>query len=303
MDPPLVNISGLAVLGSFVILLSVSYIIPSPYLRMFCLFYILSYTSTCSHRVSTLVALFLVYLQILYRYYHPDSKKHQLLSCSVPSLLACLCVLALSPAIQRYEDTLCFRVILYIMVVYLAVTIFEWTIHKYVMHCYSNWPWLDTTDCSFGIVDWMRGSCRLHKDHHLSVNADMTLKGIKHNGELLFGWPTLFACAVVILCVSSVLNSVLGLNIPFGTQTLIVTSFILGFAYVWNGIHPSSHGIKLAGAPGRYAPGMDVELSKQSVHYKNHEIHHGIKGNRKGNFNVVFLGGDELFDTNRLVSA
>jgi hypothetical protein len=47
-----------------------------------------------------------------------------------------------------------------------------------------------------------------------------------------------------------------------------------------------------------FVPKIDTPESMYKVYLTNHELHHQIKGDDKGNYNVVFLGADEVFNTN-----
>jgi hypothetical protein len=69
---------------------------------------------------------------------------------------------------------------------------------------------------------------------------------------------------------------------------------------VWNSIHPGMHGMRVDMPLSEGPSGADIRLHRANPYYLNHKAHHHVKGADKGNFNVVFLGADELFATNRM---
>jgi hypothetical protein len=129
----------------------------------------------------------------------------------------------------------------------------------------------------------------------------MSLKFVDVISELYSTWDTLILILVLAITVNLMISFILQLNISIIQN--IVTTVILGliFAGVWNTIHPSMHNHKVDILLQDGIPGMHVEISKDNLYFKNHMYHHHIKGDKKGNYNVVYLGFDEFMGSNKLV--
>jgi hypothetical protein len=132
----------------------------------------------------------------------------------------------------------------------------------------------------------------------MSVNNDMTLKHETHENSLIFTWETLLMVLVIGLVLSYVVTKVLNLRIPLMTQIIAFVVLTILYGIVWNNIHPRMHDTNVQ-LPLHKGPG-DINMKYNDILYENHKLHHIIKGEEKGNFNVVFLGMDELMMTNNL---
>ena len=96
-------------------------------------------------------------------------------------------------------------------------------------------------------------------------------------------------------------------NIWYAVYTMCIYILLGAFLFVvWNSVHPYLH----------YRNGRDITpfaFSAQTVHrfrnswyinsmLTNHVMHHIVKGERKGNYNIVFPGADWLFGTDNTPS-
>ena len=182
------------------------------------------------------------------------------------------------------------RYALFGCLMWLSASLVEWVLHKYVMHCTQHAPWMKS-------VPLVSSVCVTHHRHHLSVNSDMSMDHVENVHELVFDWKTTAQVGAIVLPTMFAWNWALGLRVPVGVVLAVVIAFTVGFSTIWNTVHPAMHEYK--GPLPALLPRLPVEPSKGLL-YRNHEVHHQIKGERKGNFNVVFLGADELLSTNRL---
>jgi len=172
------------------------------------------------------------------------------------------------------------------------------------MHCYQNWTYLDTTPNTNTLWQQLQLSCHIHKDHHKNVHPeDMHLIHESQNhGEIFFDWATLFLLILGGFCIVYIISWLLQLNVSWCEQILLTTAMGFIFGIVWNTIHPIIHSKTENNSTLNYGP-PTIPLKKindDGIFKQNHVIHHKIKDDRKGNFNVVFLGADELFNTNRI---
>ena len=173
---------------------------------------------------------------------------------------------------------------------WLSASLVEWVLHKYVMHCTQHAPWMRS-------VPLLHDVCATHHRHHLSVNEDMSMDHVADVHELVFDWKTTAEVGAIVLPAMFAWNWALGLRVPTAAVLVTVIAFTIGFSTIWNTVHPSMH--QYAGPLPALLPRLPLEPSRGLL-YRNHEVHHQITGERKGKYNVVFLGADELMNTNRL---
>ena len=182
------------------------------------------------------------------------------------------------------------RYALFAGLLWLSGTCAEYALHKYVMHCTQNAPWMKRSRA-------LRETCESHHDHHLSVKPDNTLSHVHHPGELVFDWSVTLKVLCVVAPVMVAWDAVLGLRVGARAAIVATAVAVLGFSAVWNSVHPDMHGYE--GEFPRMPPRVPG-LRARGILARNHELHHQVKGPRKGNYNVVFLGADELFGANRM---
>lgn len=173
------------------------------------------------------------------------------------------------------------KLISLIILLYLELTIGEVIIHKYIMHNKE-----DSFIRRYGLYG------EGHVVHHHDVLDDMKLKE-DHSEEGLF-----FALSDVVYV------SIITFIIWFPTIRMFYNvkwyyvlglSVFLGFLYrqLWDFLHYSFHQID--------------ELEKYKSNplfywlFYNHSMHHLNKGLGKGNYNIIFPGGDFILGTYKSV--
>jgi len=295
-----------------IILTFAPWIIFSGYMFMFVIGFVVSYIINNSYYTALFIALLMVYGRMLYRYAMTTTSPKELndytgAKNTTVFMLGIITVIGLAHALQQNQKYIpLLRYPIYFMVVYMFFSFVEWILHRYVMHCYMYFPWLDKVDPATTFMPFvtynMQRSCQLHHDHHKSVNADMSLKDVEHRDshELTFDWATMIM--IIILVAPALFALVWALQLKIGWKVQLVTIFIsaLVFCLAWNSIHPTMHGAKVRVSIQEGAPNLGWDLHKTNIYYQNHDVHHQIKGDEKGNYNVIFLGADELLMTNRL---
>jgi len=175
--------------------------------------------------------------------------------------------------------------LLYLFVLYIVFTISEWMVHRYVMH---------------GDEDRNHIS-RDHWKHHRNVRNDMSLEdGIE---GLYFYWPEtvmVFVIALVeALLLRLVFSALFGVTISLFVVILVVVVITLYQSSFWNTIHPDIHHAPMHINWKYGVPGWDgwKRMFFYSWLKNNHEKHHRVKGNDKGNFNITLPGGDWILGT------
>jgi hypothetical protein len=193
---------------------------------------------------------------------------------------------------------------IYIVLMYWLSSFIEWVSHKYIMHGYQYWPWLDKVHTTFPPLVEMQRSCKSHHTHHLSINKDMTVDKEKMGDEyeLFFPWKISLILIIVALPGAFCLATIMHLGVPSWIVAPVITiAFVLLFSFIWNTIHPRMHDYEVQlGITDGVPAHPKWASSKEGLYHRNHEAHHQVKGPQKGNFNVVFLGMDEIMGTNRL---
>lgn len=166
------------------------------------------------------------------------------------------------------QQEIYFKYFFALTLIYLTITLTEWFFHKHLMHN----PQVDPG----------------HIRHHKSVKRDMTLEeedyhemdihmGV-HHSCIIFLWS--------IVCVYFITYHVCELKINI--QIIITFSLCLSIFYheVWNIYHRKMHFEK--------AFFQETRNPYLKWMYENHAKHHLQKGKRKGNYNILFPGGDHL---------
>ena len=260
---------SLLVVARHVMLTHAPALVFSGYAYVLVIGYCIAYAVTRSLHVALLLGLLMVYGRAVYRYAAPG---HVLLDYTgLPNtalfVAGLVATVAAAHGLMPYRTSAAVRYGLFFLLVYLQSSLIEWTLHKYVMH------------------------------HHLSVNADMTLSHVDNTHTLLFDWATLAMPAVPAFAMMLLTSRLLGLGIPVRVQAATLAALTLFFGFVWNGAHPKMHLADVA-MPAAKGPPVLRGLSYPELMRKNHELHHTIKGDSKGNYNVVFLGADELLMSN-----
>lgn len=173
----------------------------------------------------------------------------------------------------------------YFMSLYMFCTILEWHVHRYIMHAPMFFPPLQ---------GYLKTTCERHQFHHGVTKDDMTLEKIESPFEIILSWNTVGMVFATLLSFSYLTVNTL---IPFTFQLAVSATTALVWGYAWNTLHADLHDhnnlkYKLTDGPGLLKVKFPIFL------YENHVLHHRIKGKDKGNFNIVFLGGDHILGTN-----
>ena len=155
-----------------------------------------------------------------------------------------------------------------IFLMYLITTLTEWFVHKHIMHNNKLDPG--------------------HIRHHKSVKRNMKLddKDFDEVDIKMGSHHTLLITTWSFISFNYILNHLCKVHVC--KKKIIVFSVFLGIFYhqLWNKYHRKMH--------------FEADYFKKTKNpylkwmFENHAIHHLQKGNRKGNYNIVFPGGDLL---------
>ncbi len=167
------------------------------------------------------------------------------------------------------------RCVMCITCLYLYVTLGEWFIHKHVMHNEEFDPG--------------------HIRHHKSVNIDMTLDDDEFiEDDIQMGSQHTVMITMGTACISNVIiNKIFEMDIS--KYNIIMGSILLALFYkvMWNKYHRKMH--------------FESEFFEKTANpylkwiYFNHSIHHLQKGVLKGNYNILFPGGDHIMGDYRTI--
>jgi len=197
--------------------------------------------------------------------------------------------------------------------IYMVASSIEWAIHRYIMHCIDN---------SKIPSKALRNINRQHVLHHNVTNTDMTIKpsldGYKKQKlsrrqekfqGLYFTWRINIAITFGFIVGSAVVNFVVGVilspvivyDVTYTVAISLGLVLCLWMNVVWNYVHPTLHhaeGLKLS-------EGLDLLPRRDWMQdtfiynylWKHHVLHHFLKGENAGNFNVTLPGADWLYGT------
>lgn len=162
-----------------------------------------------------------------------------------------------------------------IIFLYIELSLGEVIVHKYIMHNKK------------GIIRKLYGLS--HIDHHIDVQYNMKLKKDYSKKGLYFS--LLDSLYISLLIFISWYPTILLFGYNILLKYIIILSLLVGLIYnfSWNFLHYSFHQVK--------------ELKKYRKNpifnwlFINHALHHLIKGEKKGNYNMLFPGGDHILNT------
>ena len=265
-------------------------IVFSGYAYMFAITFAISYGILHDLKASLLISLLTTIGLVLYRYSQTTETLKDVTGIrnTLVFVFGLVTVFVASNFLAPYKNSLVVDYALYATVLYSAASAMEWVIHRYLMHCYQYAPWILNSP--------LKGKCLEHKNHHMSVKDDMSLRETSHDVELIFGLKTTSMFTVVFFIISGFVVyslDIKGVNVY--THAIVSVLAVLLVSMIWNSIHTKMHK-KEVDVP--FVPKIDTPDSVYQVYLKNHDLHHQIKGEDKGNFNVVVLGADEIFKTN-----
>lgn len=276
-------------------------VVISGYLFMFVIAFSIAFAISHCFHIALLIATLIIYGRMIYRYNAPKNVIQN--STSLPStilfVIGIISIVIVSYLLIPYNKSLIIQYSLFFMITYLIVSIGEWFLHKKVLHCFHFWPWLYNNKFTNPILLHLQNDCKIHHAHHIYTKDDMTLSHIDDENELLFCWKTLAIIALISPFILISVVRILRLRIPIKVQIITMILFTLVFGIVWNGSHPQTHSVQNISMPITEGP-VWKSMPYPNIIETNHEMHHRIKGKDKGNFNVVFLGADELFNSNNL---
>jgi hypothetical protein len=260
----------------------------SAYLYMFALALVISYCILQDVKSSLTVSILLIFGMIIYRH----NTKTTETSDTVAFTLGVSTVFALSAALKPYTKSMAIDFTLYGSALYLVMSLTEWLVHKYVMHCYQKAPWLLSLPDNV-----LTRTCIGHRNHHLSVKPDMSLDNTVEDEQLIFSWAEIIPLSIVIFMFMGGIAHFLKLRINiYGNAAMCIGASVL-HATVWNSIHTDMHNHDIT----TQLPDVNVPHIFFREWTRNHTLHHQIKSEKKGNYNVVFLGVDELFESNNKI--
>ena len=168
------------------------------------------------------------------------------------------------------------KLIILIIILYIELSIGEVIVHRYIMHNKEG-----------TLIRKYYGN--LHNTHHLDVLNDMKLKDEYNERGLYFALTDSFYVAILTFLVWY--PTIQSFDIKLKSEYLVGICLVIGLIYKfsWDFLHYSFHQIS--------------ELDKFKNNnlflwlFKNHSYHHLVKGETKGNYNIIFPGGDYLFNT------
>lgn len=179
----------------------------------------------------------------------------------------------------------------FVLLAYFCGSLIEYSFHKYVMHGNVNCPWLSKSNLFKHIYNEY---CDMHVYHHINTDDDMNVENIKDEREIIFSKMAMFLMIKVAFVVVVIQYFTCRFKIHFCVQMVVIFIYMILYAISWNFVHQGIHRVEM----GKFPRGM--KINKSSFLYRNHAQHHIVKGKRKGNYNVILLGADALFDSNRL---
>lgn len=168
-----------------------------------------------------------------------------------------------------------------LIIMYIQLTLSEVIIHKWIMHNKKG-----------SISSFLYGDS--HNIHHKQVLNDMKLD---YNSEdkiqgLHFGWLEVFILLSIPFSVIWYYTFRLFKFYPSIFFTYVISVIVtLFYKYTWDFLHYKFHQIDE----------LNVWNSNPvfNWYFKNHSYHHLIKGDHKGNYNIILPGGDFIFNTYR----
>ena len=191
----------------------------------------------------------------------------------------------------------------FILLSYIIISIMEFTVHKYVMHCKNN----SYLNYIISKIPYLDNTCKYHATHHINVNTDMSVSDKKedplNDSKFRMGW-NIYPLLVVTFGISIIFaKNVSGYKISFMNIGILSGSIVFLWEYLWNKTHVAMHNFDYDYSikKGPYDEGvLNTEMIKNLL-YKNHAAHHAQKGDKKGHYNVIFLGADEWFNSNSMI--
>ena len=175
-----------------------------------------------------------------------------------------------------------FKHILLVICLYAINSFFEYFFHKYCMH---------TNFLNNKTISSINNKTKNHLLHHLDVKIDMKLddKYINHLDGLYFNIYDTFNLIILFFIINTIIIKII-FKYKITYKYIILLSIInpISYYFLWNYIHPKMHQIS--------NNKIDDMNFFEKILFKNHSYHHLQKGDKKGNYNIVYLGADYLFN-------
>jgi hypothetical protein len=274
-------------------------IVNKSYLYLFVISTVTSFVFGNNMLVALFTGLFTTLIVVVFKYNKIGTHDVNVGIISFLQYLATLvfCILITSILIA-FEKTKTFHISMYLLILYFVVSFIEWCLHRFVMHCYMYWNWLETISDKYpGFLTLMRDHCKFHKTHHLSINDDMTTSDLT---GMFFDWKATILISVLVLLCMSLISFALRINVSIWEQLFIIISIAIAYTFAWNSVHPAMHDVDATIPLHEGPPNLQTGIPHDNLYNVNHTAHHMIKGDAKGNYNIIMLGADELLGTNRL---
>jgi hypothetical protein len=263
----------------------------SAYAYMFAIAFALSYNILKDLKTATFIAMSVVLLRVIYNYRRDEDVPETKTQDTIVFVTGVTAIFIASHMFKKYKGSKVIDFALYGMILYSVSSFIEWFLHRYVMHCYQKAPWI----LNFADNNILKLSCVTHKNHHLSVNDDMSLKDMSIDRGLVFIPLDIVELAVLTFAFMVPINYALGIRVSIPVNALFCILAGSAFVIIWNSIHTRMHQ-KNIDVP--FVPKISIPDAIYDGWLNNHDLHHQIKGDDKGNYNVIFLGADEIMGTN-----
>lgn len=155
------------------------------------------------------------------------------------------------------------------ILVYIILSFYEWFLHKHLMHTHN---------------------IEKHLDHHLYVNDDMSIRD--HHGMSF----EIKHSVVLIILISVSFYFVLKMcSLYVNYSHLLLLSIFIMFIYktLWDYLHYKVH------QQEPHNKIYETLLPNSYIHwaYNNHIMHHKVKGDKKGNYNIILPLFDHIMGT------
>jgi sterol desaturase/sphingolipid hydroxylase (fatty acid hydroxylase superfamily) len=137
-------------------------------------------------------------------------------------------------------------------------------------------------------------TARIHLNHHMTVQSDMTLKDHVNDNSLIFTMETTYQSMLLVI-------PLLVLSRQFTIKEAMAVSVGVSIVYsiLWNSIHTKMHGQEVSPKWNSVTP-INALAHRNAVYdflWKYHAVHHVQKGSEKTNYNIVLPGMDFIFGT------
>lgn len=191
----------------------------------------------------------------------------------------------------------------FIILFYIFFSIIEFLTHKHIMHSDKNSNLSHFVGCIPFLNTQYFLCAEKHRQHHLEVEPDMSLKENKYKDSLFMGWYLFVPLFFIFLLCGIISKYISQYNISYSFLIIFCISMTFLWEYLWNKVHVKMHNyeIEYSIKEGPYDEKLfNLDIIKDLL-FENHQRHHLQKGDKKGNYNVIVLGADEWFGYNNKI--